>query len=196
MLIYVLVLTITINFMYIFLSVAILAQAQIAKMSHLHVLPGYVITEVDLDSVQTTMPFSLLFNACAALKDFKFRGRRDNEDVELAILCYHRNVREPIASIVCGFLGIQPPQAPNLITGEGGCGMTKLTWMLMGKIDDAWFAHVKDYAAFEGPSMANIAAVRMAGHLWLGWIWHPGMSRKPLTHWTYVDPPIPSPMDL
>ena len=128
-------------------------------MSHLHVLPGYVITEVDLDSVS---------------------DRRDNEDVELAMTCYHRNVCEPIASIV----------APNLITGEGGCGMTKLTWMLMDMIDDAWFAHVRDYAAFEGPSMANIAAVRMAGHLWLGWIWHPGMSRKPLTHWTYVDPPI------
>ena len=121
------------------MSVAILAQAQIAKMSHLHDLPGYVTTEVDLDSLQTTMPFSLLFNACAAIKDFR-GSDRDNEDAELVTLCYHRNVREPIASIVCGFLGIQPPQAPNLITGEGGCGMTKLTWMLMGKIDDAWFA--------------------------------------------------------
>ena len=179
------------------MSVAILAQAQIAKMSHLHDLPGYVTTEVDLDSLQTTMPFSLLFNACAAIKDFKNRGSdQDHENAHLVNLCYYRNVLEPIVSIVCGFLGIQPPQAPNLITGEGGCGMTKLTWMLMDMIDDAWFAHVKDYAAFEGPSMANIAAVRMAGHLWLGWIWHPGMSRKPLTHWTYVDPPIPSPMDL
>ena len=45
------------------------------------------------------------------------------------------------------------------------------------------------HAAFEGPSMANIAAVRMAGHLWLPWIRVKGQSWKPLTHWTYVDPP-------
>ena len=53
------------------MSVAILAQAQIAKMSHLHDLPGYVTTEVPIDSVQTTMLFSLLFGACAVITGFR-----------------------------------------------------------------------------------------------------------------------------
>ena len=131
------------------MSVAILAQAQIAKMSHLHDLPGYVTTEVPIESLQTTMSFSLLFGACAAIKDFR-GSDQDHEDAHLVTLCYHRNVREPIVSIVCGFLGIRPPEACNLISGQGGWSTTSLTRILTNMMNDAWKVHVRDWAAFEG----------------------------------------------
>ena len=66
------------------MSVAILAQAQIAKMSHQHDLPGYVTTTVPIDSLEPTMPFSLLFGACAAITHFR-ASDQDNEDAGLAV---------------------------------------------------------------------------------------------------------------
>ena len=65
--------------------------------------------------------------------------------------------------------------------------MTSLTQDIMDLVDNAWMAHIQDWAAFEGPSPINITAVRMAGYLWLSYLRVPGQSWKPLTHCTYVD---------
>ena len=175
-----------------YMSVAILAQAQIAKMSDEHELPGYVTTTVPIRSLEPAMEFSLLFGACAAITHYR-ASDPDKEDAHLVLVCYHVNVRDPIVRIICGCLGIPPPKARNLISGQGGWGTTSLTRVLMKMMDDAWMAHVRDWAAFEGPSPINITAVRMAGYLWLGWIRVPFQSWKPLTHCTYVDPPICDP---
>ena len=132
------------------------------------------------------MEFSVLFGACAAVTHYD----PDEEDAHLVLVCYHFNVRDPIVCMICDCLGIRPPEERNLISGQGGWGTTSLTRVLMKMMDDAWMAHVRDWAAFEGPSPINITAVRMAGYLWLGWLRVPFQSWKPLTHCTYVDPPI------
>ena len=149
-----------------------------------HELPGYVTTRVP--SSLEAMEFSVLFGACAAVTHYD----PDEEDAHLVLVCYHFNVRDPIVCIICDCLGIRPPEERNLISGQGGWGTTSLTRVLMKMMDDAWMAHVRDWAAFEGPSPINITAVRMAGYLWLGWLRVPFQSWKPLTHCTYVDPPI------
>ena len=160
------------------------SQAQIAKMYDQHELPGYVTTRVP--SSLEAMEFSDLFGACAAVTNYD----PDEEDAHLVLVCYHLNVRDPIVCIICDCLGIWPPKERNLISGQGGWGTTSLTRVLMKMMDKSWMAHVRDWAAFEGPSPINITAVRMAGYLWLGWIRVPFQSWKPLTHCTYVDPPI------
>ena len=160
------------------------SQAQIAKMYDQHELPGYVTTRVP--SSLEAMEFSVLFGACAAVTHYD----PDEEDAHLVLVCYHLNVRDPIVCIICDCLGIRPPEERNLISGQGGWGTTSLTRVLMKMMDKSWMAHVRDWAAFEGPSPINITAVRMAGYLWLGWIRVPFQSWKPLTHCTYVDPPI------
>ena len=160
------------------------SQAQIAKMYDQHELPGYVTTRVP--SSLEAMEFSDLFGACAAVTHYD----PDEEDAHLVLVCYHLNVRDPIVCIICDCLGIWPPKERNLISGQGGWGTTSLTRVLMKMMDKSWMAHVRDWAAFEGPSPINITAVRMAGYLWLGWIRVPFQSWKPLTHCTYVDHPI------
>ena len=155
------------------------SQAQIAKMYDQHELPGYVTTRVP--SSLEAMEFSVLFGACAAVTHYD----PDEEDAHLVLVCYHVNVRDPIVCIICDCLGIRPPEERNLISGQGGWGTTSLTRVLMKMMDDAWMAHVRDWAAFEGPSPINITAVRMAGYLWLGWIRVPFQSWKPLTHWFF-----------
>ena len=181
------------------MSIAILAQAQIAKMYHQHELPGYVtISNVPMSSVET-MEFSPFFGACAAMTDWYGVSDQDKEDAHLVHMCYQMNVRISIMHIIGGYLlDIRPPEARNLISGQGGWGMTSRShkWVLMNVlnvIDNVWWTHVRDWAAFEGPSPINITAVRMAGYLWLGWLRLPRQSWKPLTHCTYVDPPICDP---
>ena len=169
------------------MSIAILAQAQIAKMFE-HELPGYVTATVPMHSLEP-MEFSPFFGACAQYG----ASDQDKEDANLVHVCYQMNVRVPVVCRICGCLGIPPPEARNLISGQGGWGMTSLTQDIMDLVDNAWVAHIQDWAAFEGPSPINITAVRMAGYLWLSYLRVPGQSWKLLTHCTYVDPPIRDP---
>ena len=130
------------QYIYIYMSAAILAQAQIAKMSDQHELPGYVTTTVPILSLEPTMEFSPFFGACAAITQYR-ASDQDKEDAHLVHVCYQTNVRDPIVRIICGCLGIPPPKARNLISGQGGWGMTSLTWVLMNMVDNAWMAHVR-----------------------------------------------------
>ena len=155
------------------MSVGIWAQAQIAKMSNHHDPPGYFNVTVPIDSVETTMPFRFLFGLCA--------DPIDKEAAHFVSVCYQRNIRDPIVIIVCHYLGIPPPEGLNLISGQGGGGKSTITRILTTKMQDAWMAHVRDWAGFEGPSPINITAVRMAGYLWLRFLRVPGQSWKPLT---------------
>ena len=150
-----------------------------------HELAGYVNTAVPIDSLGGPMEFSTFFGACAVLTRGRPSNDRDQEDAFFVTMAYERNIREPIVGIICEFLKKQPPQAHNLISGEGGTPMTILTKVLMDMMDNAFLAHVKDLAAFEGPSPVNFSALRMAGYLWLTNLRGPGKSWKPLTHWFF-----------
>ena len=174
------------------MSIAILAQAQIAKMFDQHELPGYVITTIPTQSMGGPMEFSTFFGACAVIARYG-ASDQDKEDANFVHVSYQENIRGPIVRIICAFLKKRPPKAHNLISGQGGWGMTSLTQDIMDLVDNAWMAHIQDWAAFEGPSPINITAVRMAGFLWLSYLRVPGQSWKPLTHCTYVDPPICDP---
>ena len=160
-------------------------------MFNQHELPGYVTTTVPIDDLEF-IEFSDFFGACAAITQFR-ASDQDKEDANLVHLCFQPNVHAPIVGAICGCLGIPLPKARNLISGHGGSGMTRLTWVLMNMVDNACLAHVRDWAAFQVPSPINITAVRMAGYLWLGLLRAPRQSWKPLTHCTFVDPPTCDP---